>query len=89
MPGFAVHAAAMDQELTINGDVVAGTLLFEPTRGARTYQRIWSKVPWGVLLPMPMNTHFTTVLKELPMPTAAGVRPTIGVDLRTPPPSIS
>ena len=89
MPGLAVHAVAMDQELTIDNIVVPGTLLFETTNGARTYQQIWSKVPWGVLLPMPMNTHFTTVLKELPMPTAAGVRPTIGVDLRTPPPSIS
>ena len=83
MPGFAVHAAAMDQELTINGDVVAGTLLFESTRGARTYQRIWSKVPWGALLPMPMNTHFTEVLEELAMPITEGVKPDIGVNLRT------
>ena len=82
MPGLAVHAVAMDQELSINNVVVAGTLLFETINAARTYRRIWSKVPWGVLLPMPMNIHFTTVLNEIKMPIAAGVRPDIGVGLR-------
>ena len=83
MPGFAAHAAAMGQELAIDGNVVPGSLLFETTRGARTYQRIWSRVPWGVLFPMPMNTHFTKVLKEVPMPITQGVQPDIGVNLRT------
>ena len=73
----------MDQELAIDGGVVPGTLLFETTRGARTYQRIWSRVPWGVLFPMPMNTHFTKVLTEVPMPITEGVQPDIGVNLRT------
>ena len=82
MPGLAVHAVAMDQELSINNVVVTGTLLFETTNAARTYRRIWSKVPWGVLLPMPMNTHFTTVLNEIKMPIDEGVRPDIGVGLR-------